>query len=159
MSYTFKKQLRQGNIGEALFFKAHDGILEKLPPPGPDFRVMGTEDLVEVKTDSWAMEASPNFFFERFSDKAKGSPGGPWQALSKGAKWFCYFYAPNLTYFRFETAALVEHLAAHEGTYKSRDIPNSTYTTYGYLVPRAGVLHLAEQFHFTVSVSGGTWNG
>ena len=62
-----------------------------------------------------------------------------------------------MTYFRFPTAELVSHLTENEETYKGRDIPNSSYTTFGYLVPRSSVVQLAEQFHFIVSVEGGSW--
>jgi hypothetical protein len=97
LSFAFKAQLRAGQIGETLFEHAHRDNLVKLDGFEGDFLNKATGQKLELKTDFYSMDATPNFFIERFSNVQTGTPGGPWQAKKHGADLFVYFYIPSLT--------------------------------------------------------------
>lgn len=142
MSFNFKTQLKAGKIGELLFLQANEGSITLNDKFDYDFVTTAGGGL-ELKTDFYSMDATPNFFFERFSDVAAKSPGGPWQSLGKGAHTFVYFYIPSLTYFTFDTAKLVGRLEQLIPDIKPYDVKNTNHITQGYRVPRADVLDLA----------------
>jgi hypothetical protein len=144
MSYAFKSQLKLGNLGETIFYEVNCDHLMKTDGREGDFVCKETGEKTELKTDMWSMFSTPNFFFERYSDKDKMSPGGPWQALTHGCKYFIYFYVTNMTYFRFDAKDLVQVLDDIITQMKPTEIKNATYTTVGYRVPRELVTHLAE---------------
>jgi hypothetical protein len=152
MSFNFKTSLKHGALGELIFYEAHCGEMKKEDGRARDFTYTLTGDGVELKTDLWSMEKTPNFFFERYSDKQKQSPGGPWQAQANGNKWFVYFYVSNMTYFRFETSELVECLNKVIPDIDPTDVKNSSWTTEGYRVPRDRVSHIAEEFRLKTRV-------
>jgi len=126
--------------------------LEKLSGFKSDFTLIETGQGVELKTDYWAMSKTPNFFFERYSDKARQTPGGPWQSIENGSDLFCYFYVKDLTFFRFETVPLVEALEEIIKTISPTDIMNKTYITQGYRVPRALLKDISEEFKLKVEI-------
>lgn len=141
-AYGFKQQLAKGEIGEIIFLAAHQDDLVKLDGFKGDFALAdGTK--LELKTDMYDMERTPNFFVERYSDAAKKSPGGPWQAAAHGCTHFVYFYPKNLTYFTFDVAKLVGALEKLEPILEEKLIKNTSHTTMGYLVPRDLVAELA----------------
>jgi hypothetical protein len=152
MTFKFKKQLRQGEIGEAIFYMAHQGTLSKEDGRARDFSCALTGAGVELKTDFYNMDATPFFFMERFSNREKQSPGGPYQAQANGTKWFVYFFISHLTYFRFETEKLVERLEQVMPTCEAMEIKNDGYVTVGYKVPREALSDLYQQMTLTVSV-------
>ena len=142
MSFNFKTQLKAGQLGEVLYANAHphytrtDGMT-------CDFYTEAGASL-ELKTDFYTMDATPNFFMERWSMKEQKKPGGPWQSSSKGVDYFAYFYVPSLTIFTFSVQKLLERLEKLESTFSEFPIRNSSYTTVGYRVPREAVADLAE---------------
>lgn len=149
---SFQKSLSMGEIGESLFYQAHEGKLEKLSGFKSDFTLIETGQGVELKTDYWAMSKTPNFFFERYSDKDKQSPGGPWQSREHGSDLFCYFYVKDLTFFKFETVPLVTALEDIIKTIPPTDVPNKTYITQGYRVPRMLLKDLYLECKLKVSI-------
>jgi hypothetical protein len=153
MSFSFKGQLRTGQIGEVLFHLAHAGTLTRTDGRKADFLCALTGDGTELKTDSYDMEKTPFFFMERFSDAEKRSPGGPWQAASHGAKYFAYFFVTNLTFFRFETEKLVAKLDELLPSLTPVPISNKSWTTVGYKVPRAALEGLYERVALNVTIS------
>jgi hypothetical protein len=148
---SFKKSLSIGQMGETLYFAASNGTLERLDGRKADFRVMSSDDLVELKTDSYSMSTG-NFFIERYSDVNKKSPGGPFQASANGCKYFDYFYVQDLAIFRFNTEELCQWIKEHEAELKPMNIGNTTWTTQGYLVKRELVKHLYEVSHLEISL-------
>jgi hypothetical protein len=142
MSFNFKTQLKAGKLGELLYLQANAGSVTVSDKFDYDFNATSGGG-IEIKTDFYSMDATKNFFFERYSDAAVKSPGGPWQSLKKGAHTFVYFYIPSLTYFTFDTAALVGRLEVLIPTIKPFDVRNTTHTTQGYRVPRTDVIDLA----------------
>ncbi len=151
MSFNFKSQLKLGSLGETLFFEANCSNLYRLDGKHGDFQCKRTKAITELKTDYWNMEATPNMFFERYSDMDKQSPGGPWQSLLHGAKYFVYFYVQNLTYFRFECEGLVAALDTIIPDLKPTEVKNTSHITLGYRVPRDTVIHLAKEVKLKVT--------
>ena len=162
MTWGFKKQLRAGEVGEIVFLASQRNDLVKLTDfVSGDFECQDTGDRYEIKSNYYPIEATPNFFFERYSNEAKGTPGGPWRAKEEGVTHFIYFVVPSLVYFKFDTEALVAALDPLIETIKPFPVPNKNYTTIGYRVPREAVIHLAETYDIKVSAKkrGGKKNG
>lgn len=144
MTFAFKAQLRAGQIGEVLFEHANKDNLLKLDGFQSDFIFKPTGEGLELKTDYYSMDKTPNFFFERYSDKAKQSPGGPWQAKEHGSGLFVYFFVPSLTYFTFNTDQLIGRLEVLLPELDPWDVQNKSHTTVGYRVAREGVADIAK---------------
>jgi hypothetical protein len=152
MAFDFRSQLGIGQMGEAMFYEAHEGKLVRTDGRKGDFVCSLSGDKYELKCDTWDMNKTPNLFIERYSDEAKGTPGGPWQALEHGARYFVYMFAPNLTYFQFETAELVAKLEEIIPTLKPFPVQNKGYVTLGYRVPRDLLSPLYKEVRLTVSI-------
>lgn len=143
-TFDFKKQLKIGAKGEDLFLslypeaKKADGIKY-------DFTWRGKS--VEIKTDSYDMGATPNFFFEHISDvksmeSAKTKMGGPWRALEDGVDYFVYLFSTQKKCFWFKPKPLVEFLDEHIKTLGYKVIRNRGWSSRGYAVAREKVAHL-----------------
>lgn len=142
---SFKASLSRGQVGEILYMNAHNGKLEQLDGFKSDFKVIETGELVELKTDYYSMEKTPNFFFERFSDVDKKKPGGPHQAILNGSSLFVYFYVKDLVFFEFNTEKLIKVLDELIPSLRPTDVKNTSYVTRGYLVPRAKIIDIAVE--------------
>lgn len=137
--FDFKQQLNAGAEGEALFLKLYpwlnkaDGIVF-------DFERDGKT--VELKTDTYSMSKTPNFFMERHSDKARQTLGGPWRAARDNVDFFVYMFLAEKKCFWFRSKELAGFLDTHCANKRTIDVPNKTWTTCGYLVNRKDVEHL-----------------
>lgn len=141
-AFGFREQLAVGDKGEAWFLANYPRRLEKLDGRKADFRVASSLERLELKTDSYSLEKTPNFFFERFSDRDKKTPGGPWRAKQDKVDIFCYLFIASGTWFEFrDIPALVKHLDAwlKAEKPKPKTIPNRGWVTEGYAVPRNSV--------------------
>ena len=142
---SFNASLARGQLGEMLYYQAHEGKLEKLDGFKSDFKMVETGELIELKTDFYTMSKTQNFFFERYSNLEKGSPGGPYQAQVNGSNLFVYFYVNDMTFYEFKTDDLVAALDKLIPTLKPSDVKNSTYVTRGYLIPRGIIKDIATE--------------
>lgn len=135
--FSFKDQLCTGNEGEKLFASVYKEKLTKLSPPGPDFRT-SKGDFLELKTDTYDMSSTPNFFIERFSNAKYQTPGGPWKAQENGCKYFAYMFIKNKIWFLFEVDKLIEILdkIVKEKQLKLEEIKNKGWITQGYKIKR-----------------------
>jgi hypothetical protein len=138
--HNFQASLKKGQVGEELLLKAFPN-LTKLDGRKSDF-VSDRGDRWELKTDSYDMLATPNFFIELLSDLAREKPGGPRQAMEHGSTVWCYLFIKNSVLFTFNTAELVAWLDVHDKNYIPSRIPNKTWTTIGIKVPRIDLKHL-----------------
>lgn len=140
--HNFVSSLKKGQAGEELLMQLWPGLI-RLDGRKADFTTPEGECL-ELKTDSYNMDDTPNMFIELLSDVARGAPGGPAQAVSHSSLW-CYLYAQNSTIFIFKTAELLERIntLVATGLYRTVDIPNKSWTTRGVLIPRAVLIDLA----------------
>lgn len=132
-AFSFRKQLKLGHEGEDLFLSLNPG-LKKLDGKIADFETpdgMG----IELKSDSYDMSRTPNFFMERISNVEKGTPGGPWQALDKKVPVFVYWYPKHQHAFWFNTDELVGALE-EIGPMRKHRVLNMGYRSEGWLIPR-----------------------
>lgn len=145
--HNFQTSLAKGKAGEALILKLWPELMATDGRKG-DF-LLGADKLkVEVKSDSYGLHGSPNFFFERYSNASKGSPGGPWQALAHGCNLFVYFYPSDRVAFIFDTVIVVNLLNQLITSLQPVEVQNRGYTTIGFKVPRSELegLYILQKF-------------
>lgn len=133
--HYFKKSLEIGKAGEAALQKLWPDLVP-LDGRGADFFLSSTGETVEVKTDSYSMAATSNFFIELMRDVEKERIGGPAQALMHGSSLWVYWFIKDKVAFVFETRDLVAWLKENYTKYPQRNIKNMGWTTVGILVPR-----------------------
>lgn len=146
--HSFQSSLKKGVDGELALMEVWPGLV-RLAGRKSDFVIEATQELMELKTDQYDMRLTPNFFFERFSNAEKGTDGGPWQALHHGSKYIFYWYAQNKVGYLFEVVPLILVLDKLIQRVKPSYINNKSYTTIGFKVPRASVMHLATEKDFS----------
>lgn len=139
--HKFAASLAKGAKGEHALLKLWPD-LEKLDGRRSDFKLKSTGETLELKTDSYDMRVTPNFFIERWSDEAKKKPGGPWQASSHSSKYWVYYFPCNNTLFIFDTEELSKALEPIIENLTPVSIPNKSWVTIGYRVPREMLMHL-----------------
>ena len=111
MCFTFTQQLKTGNKGEKLLKDAFPFHLEKSKDLKYDFYCPDTNQTIELKTDTYRLAKTENFFMERLSDIDSRKPGGPWRALQDNVDVFIYMFINDNTYYQFnDIPALVERL-------------------------------------------------
>lgn len=155
--FNFKDQLRIGDIGEADFTK----IYEKLEPVKSlknrkiDF-TLNNGKTVELKTDSYPMDKTVNFFMEKntiLPDETE-IMGGPWRSKEHKIDYFVYYYMNNKVFFWFDPVTLCKHLDKYIKKHKPKAIPipnrdsnGKTFRSYGYKIPRDSVTEVLLQEH------------
>lgn len=140
--HYFGKSLKAGQAGEKAFqaLALAAGIaLEATSGREGDFKD-SNGDVWEVKTDSYDMNKTSNYFIEAISNANKGTKGGPYQAEEHGCKYFVYFFLANQTAFVFRTSDLLAQLLVTPMG-APIDIVNVGHTTIGFKVPRASLKH------------------
>ena len=97
--FEFDKSKEVGDKGEKWFVKTYPKIFKPFTE-SRDSDLIHIPDgrRVEVKTDTYNMTDTPNFFIERFSDIGKHTPGSFWQVLGK-SELFIYLFWPNKKWF------------------------------------------------------------
>jgi hypothetical protein len=157
---NFKADLARGRIGELAFLHATSGSITPTDGREGDFIIAGTKTKLELKSDYYDMDKTENFFFEVYRSGTR--PGGAFQALEHGCKYFLYCFVPNGIIFAFDTKALAARL---ELLHDSRNLTltsvgNKGYTTRGLKVHRdlvtdlmlelrdIGVKYDSEQYKF-----------
>lgn len=147
MRHNFRSSLAVGQLGEEWLMSVWPE-LERLDGRKSDFKLPdGT--LVEVKTDSYPMSKTANFFMERYSNMYKSTPGGPWQALEHNSTLFVYVFSKDKAVFVFDTKKLVEALEPIILKLTPKVVKNANWETMGYAVPRELVKHLYTKKEFT----------
>lgn len=138
-TFSFNEQLEIGDVGEK-HFKEHYANLGpvKSDKYEVDFFLKNGKS-VELKTDSYDMEATDNFFMEMISDINSGKLGGVFRAKQDNVDLFVYYFLKNKTFFWFDVNKLhqrVEDLIL-TNKYKIKSIKNRRWTTQGYALPRS----------------------
>ncbi len=139
--HYFSKSLKAGKAGEKAFQELAEScgiILTQTSGRKGDF-TDETGAIWEVKSDSYDMQKTENFFIERYSNASKGTPGGPYQAQEHGCKYFVYFFPLNNIAYVFETVDLLAQLLVTP-LGNPVDIRNVGHTTIGFKVPRVSLL-------------------
>jgi hypothetical protein len=148
--FDFKEQIAIGDVGQRLFIQHYHTPIVQFGPHKADFKRLSDGKLVELKTDSYDMGKTENFFIERFSSFNTKSPGGPWQSKEKRVPIFCYFFIKNGVYFEFDTKELVKFLDPIAEKAGLIFIPNKGWTTAGFKVPREKLKHLYTEHKINV---------
>jgi len=147
ITHNFKASLAIGQQGEAQLLLWMPE-LTKLDGRKADFINEKTGERYELKTDSYDYTKTKNIFIETKSDAAKGTIGGPEQALQHGSKWWLYAFSKNKILLIFETEKLVNWLRENVHKYDLIPIRNRTWTTLGVKMPRKDVEHLYIERRF-----------
>ena len=148
-AWTFQEQLTIGNRGEELFLERYPRKLEIYPGREYDFTVKSSREKLELKTDTYNINKSDNFFFERFSDVHKETPGGPWRAHKDKIDIFCYYFVRHNIWFEFrDIPALVKELNSLTKSSGLVYIKNRGWITGGYKVRRECLEHLYTVWEF-----------
>lgn len=146
--FSWKTQLDFGKQAEREFLQHYHEPLILSPNLRYDFTVISTGERLELKTDDWQMDSTPNYFFERYSSVHEKTPGGPWRARRHGIGRFVYYFIRDGVYFEFTD---VKTLCARVDKYvKSKKmgliyVKNPAWITGGYKIPRAVVSDLAVE--------------
>lgn len=154
--FNFNDQKRIGDVGESDFIK----VYQKLKPKKSekDFRIdftLNNGKTVELKTDSYDMEKTPNFFMEQMTISGnKTNLGGPWRSKDHKVDYFVYYFLNNKVFFWFEPIVLCEFLDKFIGEFKVKpvSIPNKDsrggyYEAVGFKIPRESVKPLLLREH------------
>ncbi len=157
--FDFKAQLEFGDRGEELFIENYPkdrGTLEIYPGREYDFtRSDGKK--VELKTDSYNIHKTENFFFERYSDINKqDKPGGPWRAYEDQVDIFYYMFVRHNICFEFNISKeFIDAINKYTEKKGLVYIKNKGWITGGYKVPRKIVEQYYTAFSFkTEAVDG-----
>jgi hypothetical protein len=138
--FNFKDQLSVGGKGEAMFLKMFPK-LEKADGIKYDFQCNGKT--IELKTDTYSIEDTQNFFMERYSSIESKKLGGPWRAHQDNVDFFVYLYEKGQHCYWFDTKRLIPQLDDYIKQHKPRqvEINNTSWTTLGYLIPRKALVN------------------
>jgi hypothetical protein len=110
---------------------------------------------VEVKTDTYPMSKTDNFFMERHGNIEAHTDGGPWYAQLHGAQVFLYFFIQDNRLFSFDNIpALVKRLENLRLTgqlewsvVRNRSKSGGEYLTGGYKTNRLLLKDLYKEFN------------
>lgn len=130
--FNFNTQLKKGLDGEKLLLSRYPWITKTDGLKG-DFIVQGKK--LELKTDYYDPQERSTFFMERYSDIARKTPGGPWQALEHKCFYYAYFFPKRDIMYLFQTKQLVDRLESLN-LQRLIEVKNNTHITGGYIVER-----------------------
>lgn len=139
--FEFQKQLLVGNRGEEEFSKQFPGF-NRTDGRTHDLINDETGETVEIKTETRTLTETPNIFVERWSSIQSQKPGGPWQSK---AEYFVFYFEKDNRFFIYNRAELIERVEALVSKLKLISVPNRTYTTQGYAVPREWLKDLEHE--------------
>jgi hypothetical protein len=138
-TFDFDEQLKIGNRGEKLFLELYPKV-KKEDGRIYDFSLDGKT--IELKTDTYSMDDTPNFFMEHLSDVNTGRLGGPWRALEDKVDYFVYMFITQKQCFWFKPKPLVEYLDDYIKTVGYKTVKNKAWTSHGYTIDRELLKHL-----------------
>lgn len=138
--FDFKEELEKGKKGEELI-KEYLVNATKTDGFNSDF-ILNDKTKMELKTDFYDSTKTPNFCIERYSDIKQKTDGGPWKAYKDGSVWFYYLFYKNKELYIMNTKKLIEYIEQHKESFEKRNIPNKSWVTGCYLVPRQQMTHL-----------------
>jgi hypothetical protein len=134
-----------GKLGEAVFMKNFPGWI-KIGEGYTTADFKNDKHTLELKTDSYDIGHTPNFFMEYISNINKGTLGGPFRDPTINF-FVYYFYNSNVAYW-FDTQTLVNELydmyddiESNCITIKNEAKDGGFFYTRGLLVPRIKLKH------------------
>lgn len=141
----WKTDLSRGDTGEQLFQLSYPGWIKGdwESRSRYDFTNEKTGETVELKTDYYPVEKTPNIFIERYSDTSRATDGGPYRCPD--CTYYVYFFIKSGTFLWYPTGKLLERLAELTPGMQLCEVRNNTYITTGYKIRRALVADLLIQ--------------
>lgn len=138
-TFSMKTQLAKGKKAEKDFMARYgEGCFQRTDGRKGDFRIKWSQEKIELKSDFY--KDTPNLFMERWSvaptEQKPGKPGGPWQSLENGTKYYVYWLVESDEMFVFDVATLVPALEKMLGKMRQIVVRNKGYDTIGYLFPK-----------------------
>lgn len=130
----FNKDLKKGQASEHDFFMKYQEHLTRTDGRRGDFEINKTSEVLELKTDYYDPEATPNMFMEYYSYNEE--PGGPWQAQKHGVAYYAYWFPNGDLLYLFNVDQLVKRLNKLIPNLKPKLIKNRQHTTTGYTIER-----------------------
>lgn len=147
--FDFKTQLKVGDRGEELFIEHYPRKLTVYDGRQWDFTVSSTGETIELKTDTYNMDKTENFFFERYSNIDLKTPGGPWRAKEDKVNIFCYYFVRHNLWYEFRHIPnLVKRLDILSAKSGLIYIKNRGWITAGYKIKREDVEDLSIIYEF-----------
>lgn len=135
--FDWKEQLTVGDDGERNFVRDYPELKPvKCKDLIADFKLKNGW-FVELKTDTYDMNRTPNFFMELYGNEQK-KLGGPWRAKKDGIHLFIYYFINNKTYFWFNPITLCEMVdkIIIKNKLSTVKIVNDGWAADGYKIPR-----------------------
>lgn len=161
-SFNFKDQLKVGDKGEKWFIEHYHSPLIQIKEHYADFKRISDGKIVELKTDTYSLDKTPNFFIERYSDFSKKSPGGIWQSKEKRVNVFCYLFIKDGVYYEFDLKELIKELTPIADEYEAKKrflwIKNPAWITAGFTYPREKLKHLFTEYRPAQTKGSGSTN-
>lgn len=147
--FSFDKQLVVGDRGEELFLERYPTKITIYTGREYDFTCSATGKKIELKTDTYNMTKTPNFFMERYSDVNRKTVGGPWRAVRDNVDIFCYYFVRHNCWFQFNNLpALTERLDELTAKQGLIYIKNKGWVTGGYTVKRDALEDLYDIYEW-----------
>src|SRR5574343_90895 len=142
--HSFQKSLKRWQYAEALWVELMTQKypmyqIERLDRRMHDFVMHSPlgSFTIELKSDSYDMEKTPNLFMERWSVWETKKPGGVWQAQTKDIDLYCYWYPKNKIMLTGDVNRLILNIEAMKIPDKKLiPIFNRGFTTKGYKLER-----------------------
>lgn len=138
--FDWKEQLQVGDRGQELFAQYYPHPVTIFPEHKADFRRVTDGALVELKSDTYSLEKTDNFFFERWGDISRTKPGGPWRARRDRVSVFVYYYVRHNLMFEFESKSLCKVLDKLTKKLSPICIKSNGWAVLGFKVPILSVL-------------------
>lgn len=147
-THKFHDSLQVGDAGEALFSDANPSFQKQDKKSHTDFICSDSGDSLELKTDTYPMDKTENFFIERYSSDKTMLPGGPYRNL-KTTHWVYYFISDDVAFwFNPQELVTLIHKLGLDNEKKLTRVYNRSYATLGWKIPRRDVEHIARQTSF-----------
>lgn len=139
MIHSFSEEYSKGYAGECSFLEHFNSYQFADNPTSReyDFICSETGDTVELKTDYYDMNRTPNFAIEKYSDIHRQSLGGPFRITN--CKYFVYYFISNKTFYWMNCLRLKELLNNMELSGECGDIikvRNTNHVTGIYKIRR-----------------------
>lgn len=149
--FEFGEQFGIGKDGERDFINAYSRFQPTLSTDRRWDIILWNGAKVELKTDTYRMNESPNYFLEQFTvSYGQRKIAGPWRAKEDCADYFVYYFYKDATFFWFDPKTLCpvidSYLVNSPMDYKY--ISNGTYYALGYPIARQAFDAVLMKKHF-----------
>lgn len=140
--FGFQSQLKKGEKGEQYFIKCYSELHPRKSSAREVDIFINDNQKVELKTDSYDPDETPNFFIELIGSTKTGKLGGPHLSVENNVDFFVYHYSVDSSFYWFKPSDLVKYIDDFGHEFQKREIMNRGWSSLGLLIPRERVKHL-----------------